>query len=359
MPDTEKDQRTEQASERRLDRAFEEGEVPVGRDLVAGASILGALLALAQVSGPLRAALVGAVRKGIDSLALGADPATSAQYLPIAGYALLIAGSAASAAIVATMAQTRGGFWPHLALPNFERLGGGRIGRLFSLEGLADLGIAALKVTVIFAAIWGVWRVRFLALEGIVTTPASTLLDAAGIWLRPLANRLGLTVLFLAGMDLAVTRYRFASRMKMTQQETKREAREDEGDPMIRGRRRRRHRELSRNRLSEVAKADAVVVNPTHIAVAIRYRKDDGAPRVVAKGKGHMAETIRDLARMNGVPIVENVPLARLLYKRVKVGKTIPADTYKAVAAILAYVYRVTRPSAASRPTASALGAGS
>jgi flagellar biosynthesis protein FlhB len=84
-------------------------------------------------------------------------------------------------------------------------------------------------------------------------------------------------------------------------------------------------------------------VNPTHVAIALRYRKDEGrAPRVTAKGKGALAEYMRDLARENGIPIVQDIPLARLLYRKVKVGKEIPAATYKAVAAVLAFVYRMT-----------------
>jgi len=120
-----------------------------------------------------------------------------------------------------------------------------------------------------------------------------------------------------------------------------------------RGKRRKRHREISRGLAKiEVPRADALVVNPTHVAVAIRYRRDEGrAPRVTAKGKGELAEYMRDLARMNAVPIVQDIPLARLLHRKVKVGREIPATTYKAVAAILAYVYRLTgRAAGEARP---------
>ena len=112
---------------------------------------------------------------------------------------------------------------------------------------------------------------------------------------------------------------------------------------MIRARRRRKHRELAKGQAKvEVPRADALVVNPTHIAIALRYRPgEDAAPRVTAKGKGQLAEIMRDLARMHGVPIVEDIALARLLYRRVKVGRSVPMETFKAVAAILAYVYRV------------------
>ncbi|HEY4221150.1 MAG TPA: EscU/YscU/HrcU family type III secretion system export apparatus switch protein, partial [Myxococcota bacterium] len=119
---------------------------------------------------------------------------------------------------------------------------------------------------------------------------------------------------------------------------------EDEGDPMIKGRRRRKHRELLRGSVhKEVPRADAIVVNPTHIAIAIRYRKGkDKAPRVMAKGKGARADKMRELARECGVPIVKDIPLARLLYKRVRVGSQVPSETYKSVAAVLAFVYRAT-----------------
>jgi flagellar biosynthesis protein FlhB len=132
--------------------------------------------------------------------------------------------------------------------------------------------------------------------------------------------------------------------MTMTRDEAKRESKEEEGDPLLRGRRRRKHRELVRGRARvEVPKADALIVNPTHIAIAVRYRKSEGlAPRVLFKGKGTLAEVMREVARENGIPIVQDVPLARLLYKRVKIGREIPAETYRAVAAVLAFVYRVT-----------------
>ena len=100
-------------------------------------------------------------------------------------------------------------------------------------------------------------------------------------------------------------------------------------------------------------RADALLVNPTHIAIALRYRKDEGrAPKVTAKGKGVLAEHMRDLAREHGIPIVEDIPLARLLYKKVKVGREIPAATYKAVATILAFVYRATGRGPAARAAA-------
>jgi flagellar biosynthesis protein FlhB len=340
--DLHQEDKTEAASERRLQRAFEDGDVPVGRDLVAAAALFAGCAALFMAARNLRDSSVALVREGLT--AIGHDASLGGGNLTqLSMLGLGIAGAAALGAIAATVAQTRGGFWGEHALPDFSRLASGRFKRLFTWEGVADLGIAALKVGVIVAAVGGEWRVRFMALDKLAQASPESLLQLAADWFFPLMKRLGLAVLLLAGTDLAVSRWRFAKRLRMTKEEAKREMKEEEGDPLIRGRRRRKHRELLKNRVrSEVPKADAVVVNPTTFAVAIRYRKEDGAPRVTAKGKGALAEVIRDLARENGVPIVENVPLARLLYKRVKVGKEIPIETYKAVAAVLAFVYRIT-----------------
>jgi flagellar biosynthesis protein FlhB len=343
VSEQESDDKTEQASERRLERAREDGEIPMGRDLVAAAAVLGGVAAAVWLAVPLRDALVSLTREGLSAVANRGVHAGSGAALRVALLGLAVCGAAALAAAIGGLVQTQGGFWPELALPDFKRLSGGRLARLVTLETLTDLGVAALKIAAISAAIWSIWRASFVALGSLQGAPAATLLDASVGWFVPLAKRLSVAMLAIAGVDLAVNRLRFSKRMKMTREETKREQREEEGDPLLRSRRRRRHRELSRGRVAlEVPKADALLVNPTHVAVAIRYRKDEGGgPRVTAKGKGKLAEIMRDIARENGIPIVENVTLARLLYKRVRVGREIPAETYRAVAAVLAFVYRL------------------
>jgi flagellar biosynthesis protein FlhB len=210
---------------------------------------------------------------------------------------------------------------------------------------LLDLLFSAVKVAAILGVLWLSWRGKFGSLFSLVNGSPSTLLSGGASWVSAgLVRALGVLAALGAG-DLLLQRKRFTDKMKMTKAEAKRDQKEDAGDPLVRGRRRRKHRELAKGRAAvEVPRADALVVNPTHIAIAIRYRKADGkAPRVTAKGKGVLAEMMRDLARKNGVPIVEDITLARLLWKRVKVGREIPAETYKAVAAILAFVYRMTR----------------
>jgi len=337
--------RTEAPSGRRLEKAREEGQVALGRDFT--------LLAGSAAAGVGVWAFAGAIRSGIQAMVANSIltlPETPFRSLPTLAAAPLSAVVAcallgAAGAAAATLAQTRGGFWPHRALPDLGRVfGGGRLGRLFSREFLADLGLSLVKVVALAWAAWSAVRDDLLALPRLLTVSAPDQVDRTFGLLRKAGVRVVAVALLLAGADLAIQRFRFTKRMRMTKQEVRREARDDVGDPLIRGKRKKRHREISRNLAKvEVRRADALVVNPTHVAVAIRYRRDEGrAPRVTAKGKGALAEYMRDLARENAVPIVENIPLARLLYRKVKVGREVPAATYKAVAAILAYVYRIT-----------------
>jgi flagellar biosynthesis protein FlhB len=340
----EHEDRTEQPSARRLRQAWEEGKVPLGHDAPLVTGLVAGALALLLVAPTLRLGLVRLVAQaagGLDRARFSALPGLAGG--PVLA-TLAVCGSAAVAAAAAVIAQTRGGLWPHLALPDPSRLWqAGRLD-LFRKELWIDLGVALVKVLALGWAAWTVVRADFLALPGMLgAAPAEQLTATAGI-LWKTALRLLLAAGVLAGLDLALQRMRFTARMRMTREEIKREAKEDEGDPLLRGRRRKKHRELARGRAAlEVPRADALVVNPTHVAVAIRYRKGEGsAPRVTAKGKGVLADYMRDLARSNAVPIVQDVPLARLLYRKVKVGGEIPAATYQAVAGVLAFVYRLT-----------------
>jgi flagellar biosynthetic protein FlhB len=137
----------------------------------------------------------------------------------------------------------------------------------------------------------------------------------------------------------------YSKNLRMTKQEAKQEHKEREGDPHIKARIRGIQRDMARKRMMQaVKKADVIVTNPTHIAIAIVYDKSDmAAPKVVAKGADFLAQKIKQIASEAGVPLVENVPLARTLYKSVKVGQYIPRALYQAVAEVLAYVYRLKR----------------
>jgi flagellar biosynthetic protein FlhB len=147
----------------------------------------------------------------------------------------------------------------------------------------------------------------------------------------------------IAAIDVPFQLWQYHDRLKMTNEELKREARESEGDPYLKARIRSQQREMARSRMmSEVPKADVVVTNPTHFAVALKYESGAmGAPVVVAKGMNLLAQRIRDLAGENQVPVLEAPPLARALYRHADVGDQIPAPLYTAVAEVMAWVYQL------------------
>jgi flagellar biosynthesis protein FlhB len=345
MADEDEDDRSEAASEQRLDQAYERGDVPLGRDVVTTVSLGAGLFAVLTLGPALGDSLLRSF-----ALALGQADRPNLLLLPglLAGplwRGLAVVAASAAAAVVATLAQTRGGFWPERVVPEVDRLFSLKaVTKPFTRAFLTDLGQAAVKVVAIGASAWLALRGVAGQLPALLQAPLATQVTVLFGALGTLSVRVLAAMAVLAGLDFALARYRFMARLRMTKEEVRREQREEMGDPHVRGRRKRQHRALAKGRAKvEVPRADALVVNPTHIAIAIRYRKEDGrAPRVLAKGKGATAEYMRELARSHGIPIVEDIPLARLLFKRVKVGREVPAETYQAVAAILAFVYKRT-----------------
>jgi len=152
-----------------------------------------------------------------------------------------------------------------------------------------------------------------------------------------------MVMLLLAIADYAFQRWQFEKQLKMTKQEVKDEMKQTEGDPLVKSRIKSIQIQTARRRMmQEVPEADVVVTNPTHLAMAIRYDSGSmGAPRVVAKGAGHVAERIKQLASDHHIPVIENKKLAQNLYKLVKLGEEVPIQLYQAVAELLAYVYKL------------------
>jgi flagellar biosynthetic protein FlhB len=215
--------------------------------------------------------------------------------------------------------------------------------RILSLRGLVELGKSLAKIVFIAAIAWGV-------VSGYLTEfPTLVRRDIGGIWefTHTAAFRIILYVclamVVLAVLDYAYQRWQHEQSLKMTKQEVKDERKQTEGDPQIKARIRSLQRQAAYHRMmAEVPKADVVITNPTHLAVALRFDPTEmAAPRVVAKGADHIAERIRDIARSHDVPLVENKPLAQALFKLAEPGDTIPVELYRAVAEVLAYVYRL------------------
>lgn len=267
--------------------------------------------------------------------------------------------AAVAAAVLATAAQ---GVHPTTKTLKFKasRLSPKQgIKRMFGVRAAWEALKALLKVTVIAVVVLSLARSLVPDLVGRGSLPVATVLAVLGSGLHTLVWAVAVTGLVLALGDYAFQRRTVLKQLRMTPREIKDENRQAEGDPMVKGAIRARQMAMSRNRmLSAVANADVVLVNPTHIAVALRYEVGRGAPRIVAKGSGALAAKIRERAREHRVPIVEDKPLARLLHRVCDVDDEVPAELYAAVARILAFVFSLRRPgSGVPRPGPSALPA--
>jgi flagellar biosynthetic protein FlhB len=248
-----------------------------------------------------------------------------------------------SCSVIANMAQgglvfTTQSLGIHLNKLNPQR----GLERIFSKNGLVEL-IKNLLLLIVISFISYKVISQHLALY-----PRLILMDVGKLlyWTVTISYdifiRVAVLLLVLAIGDYFFQRYRFMEQLKMSKQEVKEERKDAEGDPITKGRIRRIQREMARKRMmASIPTADVVITNPTHYSVALSYKMDSmDAPRVVAKGVGFLALKIRELAQQHGIPMVENRPLAQTLYKTVEVGESIPGNLFKAVAEILAYIYK-------------------
>ncbi len=344
-------ERTEEATSKRMQEAREEGNVAKSGDASAAILLLASAIALAVGLQPLLAAFAGMIRSALDP-ELGADAADPARLEDLtrpmlSSYAWISAAILSVAFVLAWLAHAwQIGFLltTRPLTPKIERLNPmAGLGRLLGKHGLVKTGFDLAKVIV-------VGTVAYVTVAGfvrqLVTLPAFeaqlAAVAAAGM-LFDLAIRIGVALLILGAIDYVVQLWKHKSELRMTKQQVKEEYKQSEGDPDVKRRRFQIQRQLAMQRISTaVPKADVIVTNPEHISIAIQYDAETMlAPKVVAKGADHLAMRIRQIARQHGIPIVERKPLARALYKQVPVGGEVPPDFYKAVAEILAFVYRL------------------
>ncbi len=215
--------------------------------------------------------------------------------------------------------------------------------RLFSKEKLFDLLKSIVKVFVVFYVAYSMLKDQLGMLLLLYELPFSQALAAICDLVLDVGLRISLVYIIVGVADYAFQKWKFTEDQKMTKQEIKDEIKNSEGDPQIKGQQRRRMREASMRRMmSSVPQADVVITNPTHFAVALRYDLAIAdAPVVVAKGQDFLARRIKEVAEQNGVEIVENKPLARMLYHNVPLDAKIPEELYQAVAEVLAFVYNL------------------
>jgi flagellar biosynthetic protein FlhB len=357
-------ERTESPSQRRLEKAREEGQVARSRELAtfllllaaAGAfSWMGASL-VQQIGGSLRSGLTISHREAFEVGSLGQRLHTlslDALWTVLPLLLLLLAVSLAAPLLLGGWLFSVKAF-----SPNFGRLSPlSGLKRMFSLHGLGELVKAVAKSLVVGAlAVWVLWDAR----GELLGLGAFNIVDGLG----HLGHLLSITFFALIGglaliaiADVPFQLYQHHSKLKMTRQELRDEARETEGDPAVKGRIRSLQREAARKRMmAQVPKADVIVTNPTHYAVALSYTESMRAPRVVAKGSALVAQRIREIADEHRVPILEAPPLARALFRHTELGDEIPASLYEAVALVMAYVFQLRRYRAEGGPVPQAPG---
>jgi flagellar biosynthetic protein FlhB len=228
--------------------------------------------------------------------------------------------------------------------PNWDRINPIRgLGRVFSWTGSAEALKAILKMIIGGWVIWSFFNKRMLSFGELLYKDPASILNSSLRQIGELFLSIVAALGIVAALDFFFQRFRVERQMRMTKKEVKEEMRLREGDPLIKNRIKSIQRRIASKRMMEaVPKADVVVTNPTHLAVALKYDPTTmAAPRVVAKGAGVIAQKIRELAKANGVPLVENKPLARALFKEIDIGKSVSRELYKAVAQVLAHVYRL------------------
>ncbi|MBM4339150.1 MAG: flagellar biosynthesis protein FlhB [Deltaproteobacteria bacterium] len=215
--------------------------------------------------------------------------------------------------------------------------------KLLSIQSLAELLKSILKLLIIGGVAYVTIKKELPGLLLLTDQEPEAILNYVRSISWGLLLRIGMVMVVLAGLDYLFQRWTYEKNLRMTKQEVKEEFKQTEGDPIAKSRIRSLQRQLARRRMmAEVPKADVIITNPTHLAVAIFYQvKKMEAPKVSAKGSGYIAEKIVEVARKHHIPVIENKPLARILYKTVEIGQMIPASFYRAVADILAYVYRM------------------
>ncbi len=353
MAEVDQESRTHAPTPRRRQQASERGQVPRSREIDTVAVLLGGL-AVGLWAVPALLTRYGVQLR--DWIALAGSLEVTTETVPlllrrVTGEVGVLAWPLLATALVAgVVAQVyQGGvvMRAERLVPDLARLNPlTGLRRLVSTDGLVSLAKAALKLGVIGGVAYRVVLKAEQGVEELVALPLPDILAFIGVGVRATVGWVALALVVVAALDYGWEYYRVEQRLRMTRQEVDDDLRASEGDVKVKRRFRKYHYELTKNRmLGEVPRADVVLTNPVHVAVALRYVVDlMRAPTVIAKGADEVAEQIRSIARGAGVPIVERRALARALFRSVKVGQEVPVALYRAVAEVLAYVYSLGRP---------------
>ena len=345
-------EKTEEPTPRRLEKAREEGQVVQSQELPAVAAIVVLTLVLTLTGSSLLKWFMGLVERGMSSNpdVFSGNESFSRYFNHTLGDAVIVMlpllVSLFIAGIVSSVVVSGLNFSPKALMPKLDQINPIKgFGRLFDLKAFVKLAVSIAKILVVSIVAWFYIQGKTEELISLRWAWSLQLLIMISKLILGMLIRICVVLVIIAAVEVFFQKWKYNQDMKMTKQEVKQERKDTDGSPELKGRIRRVQMEMSQNRmLQEIPKADVVIVNPTHVAVVLKYDPATmNAPVMVAKGADHIAEKIREIARAYGVPIVRKPELARTIFSTVKEGHPVPSALYTAVAEILAMVYRLRR----------------
>ena len=351
MADNNKDQKTEEPTSKRVTDTEKKGNFAHSKEINSSFILLAALLGFMILGEQSTRNVMGSwTDMFAESWALQLTPeelykvtANAMQaFVKIVGPFLIII---MLAGVMSNLLQIGGlRFSSHPLVPKFNKLNPlSGFGRIFSKNSVMELFKSLFKVGIISVISYYVIKSHWKEIPPLMGFGVGQVLSFMGFVALEIIFNVLLVMIFLSLLDFTFQKFTYLENLRMTKQEVKEERKESDGNPQVKQRIRTVQMQMARKRMmSAVPEADVIVTNPTHISIAIKYDTENfAAPLVVAKGVGPIAMRIREIAKENGIPLVEDKPLARTLNKTVEVGQMIPASLYKAVAEILAYVYKL------------------
>lgn len=343
-------EKTEDASPKRLEKAREDGDVPRSRELAACAVLFTSGMAIMMLSRPMGDAMKNVLRQGLSlDRAMAFEPQLLIvhmvkvieqamwAFLPLA--VIIVSVAVAAPILVGGWVMSQKSL-----VPNFGKLNPMKgLANLFSKNALVELLKSIAKTVLVASVGYAIVKKDLQPMLGLSQMPLELSIGTVGDYMVTGFLTIASALVLIAVIDVPYQLYQYAQKHKMTKQELKDEAKESEGSPEIKGRIRQQQREMARRRMmSNVPKADVVITNPTHYAVAIRYKEgENGAPIVVAKGVDVIAQKIKEIAAEHEIMTLESPKLARALYAHAELEREIPQTLYSAVAEILAYVFQL------------------
>lgn len=343
-------EKTEDASPKRLEKAREDGDVPRSRELAACAVLFTSGMAIMMLSRPLGDAMKNVLRQGLSiDRAMAFEPQLLIvhmvkvieqamwAFLPLA--VIIVSVAVAAPILVGGWVMSQKSL-----VPNFGKLNPMKgLANLFSKNSLVELVKSIAKTVLVASVGYAIVKKDLQPMLGLSQMPLELSIGTVADYMVTGFLTIASALVLIAVIDVPYQLYQYAQKHKMTKQELKDEAKESEGSPEIKGRIRQQQREMARRRMmSNVPKADVVITNPTHYAVAIRYKEgENGAPIVVAKGVDVIAQKIKEIAAEHEIMTLESPKLARALYAHAELEREIPQTLYSAVAEILAYVFQL------------------